>query len=450
MTVEDRLREALRSEAEQVDVDPQAWARVVERTARRRRTRVTATSALGAAALIALVVGLAALLAPGDAQRLDVVPPAAQATTPTTEPAPVTTTGEVAGTTAPPPPPPAPPTDEEPDVFPAIWPFTSGEEVAAYVTDPGIGMFFDAEATAVEFARVYLRLPDPVAVAGPAPNGEVTVAPEPGSPLATTVQVSRFGGSEGPFAVVGARSANIRVDRPAALQVVGTTISLAGSSTAYEAQVDVEVREDGQGPGERLGRSFLMGGANGDLGPFASSITIERPTAAGGAVILSTESAEDGTVQEATVVRVAFGEPPVAGEQATVSVYFHRGEDLVGVSRPLGPSTAGVLKAALGALFAGPLPADGAGLSSVFSPATAGLLGDVNLTGDGTAVVDLAGTVANASTSTGSRRLLEELDATVFQFSTVQRIEYRLQGSCDAFWDWLQYGACRVVERPAG
>jgi hypothetical protein len=88
---------------------------------------------------------------------------------------------------------------------------------------------------------------------------------------------------------------------------VGTTITVGGTSTAFEANVTVEVREDGQAEGENLGRSFVMGGANGEMGPFAGDVTIESPTAAAGAVVLTTESAEDGSVQEATVVRVVFG-----------------------------------------------------------------------------------------------------------------------------------------------
>jgi hypothetical protein len=70
--------------------------------------------------------------------------------------------------------------------------------------------------------------------------------------------------------------------------------------------VTVEVRQDGQAAGENLGESFVMGGANGEFGPFAGDITIEPPTAAAGAVVFTTLSAEDGSVQEATVVRVAF------------------------------------------------------------------------------------------------------------------------------------------------
>jgi hypothetical protein len=43
--------------------------------------------------------------------------------------------------------------------------------------------------------------------------------------------------------------------------------------------------------------------------------------------------------------------------------------------------------------------------------------------------------------------LLQELNGTVFQFPEIRSVEYRMEGSCDLFWEWLQYG-CRVVARP--
>jgi hypothetical protein len=122
----------------------------------------------------------------------------------------------------------------------------------------------------------------------------------------------------------------------------------------------------------------------------------------------------------------------------------------VAVARPIG-DTPGVLRAALEQLLAGPTPEEEAvGLSSWFSDATAGMLRDVTVSGDGTAIVVLDSalpeTIPNASTSAGSAALLGQLNGTVFQFENVQAIEYRLDGSCEAFWSWLQ-GSCHLVER---
>jgi hypothetical protein len=288
-------------------------------------------------------------------------------------------------------------------------------------------------------------MPEPVSdgVAGETESGSavVDVRARERTRMVTHVQLRQLG-TDGPWTVIGSLADNIHVSMPEPMQVVGSTIALAGSSTAFEATVNVEVREVGDGTGEHLGETIVMGGGGGELEPFTGEVTIEASHQAAGAVIFKTLSAEDGAVMEATVVRVQL-------EQATgtaFSVYFHRGEELVEVHREEARRT-DVLRGALESLFRGPQPSDGDGLSSFFSDDTADLLADLNLR-DGTAIVDLAATVSNASTSTGSTLLLEELNATVFQFPTVERVEYRLQGDCDAFWQWLQYGDCRVVDRP--
>ena len=417
---EERLRAALRAEAEIVDVDPEAWDDVQRRVRAHRPRHVgRAAMALAAAAVIALAVGLGAMLTRDDA-AVDLVP--ADSTTTT------------ASTTVP----------AEPLLFAGIWPFTSQSAVDAYVASPGVGMFFDPEQTALEFAREYLDMPDP-ASAGSASTGTdgrhqtITVHPSDLPQLATEVHVERAG-DDGPWSVIGTTTHNIQVGAPATGDAVGGTFHVSGTSTAFEANVNVEVRDDG---GRSLVTTFVMGGANGELAPFEGTVTIDDPAVPAGAIIFKTLSAKDGSVQEAAVVRIRFA----AVADTTYSVFFHRGEQLVEVPRH-GPGTTGVLRQALEALVAGPRPDDGDGLTSFFSDATAGVLAGVNLR-DGTAIVDLSAMVDNASTSTGSALFLQELDATVFQFPTVQRVEYRLHGSCDDFWTWLQYGTCRVIERPA-
>jgi len=54
--------------------------------------------------------------------------------------------------------------------------------------------------------------------------------------------------------------------------------------------------------GERLAGTFVMGGANGAMGPFSGRVTVPSPDGfVSLVVVLSTTSAEDGTVQEATI-----------------------------------------------------------------------------------------------------------------------------------------------------
>lgn len=49
-------------------------------------------------------------------------------------------------------------------------------------------------------------------------------------------------------------------------------------------------------------------------------------------------------------------------------------------------------------------------------------------------------------TPEGAEIFLSTLNANVFQFDTVNQVEYRLGGSCDAFWQQLG-GSCEVITR---
>ncbi len=101
-------------------------------------------------------------------------------------------------------------------------------------------------------------------------------------------------------------------------------------------------------------------------------------------------------------------------------------------------------------LLKGPTEAEQAqGLVSWFNEETAvmdlgfasGLEGEYYI--DFTALPSL---IPNASTSAGSLMLLSQLNSTLFQFPFVQSVEYSTDGSCEAFWEWLQY-ECHTVTR---
>lgn len=140
---------------------------------------------------------------------------------------------------------------------------------------------------------------------------------------------------------------------------------------------------------------------------------------------------------------------PDAGERV-VTVYFTRGEAPVAVARAV-PAERADLSAVLEQLLAGPTAAERAqGITSWFSTATAGSLRSATVDRSGRAIVDFAdlpGAIPNASSSTGSALLLQELNGTVFADPAVRSVEYRTDGSCEAFWNWLQYD-CRIVVRP--
>lgn len=137
------------------------------------------------------------------------------------------------------------------------------------------------------------------------------------------------------------------------------------------------------------------------------------------------------------------------GPPTDVDIFFTRNEQPAPVTRRVA-ATPIMLDAALAALLEGPTEAERArGISSWFSSETAGMLLDVAIDGQGHATVDFADfstVIPNASTSTGSTLLLAELNQTVFQFHHVRSVEYRFEGDCARFFEWLQR-SCERIER---
>lgn len=137
----------------------------------------------------------------------------------------------------------------------------------------------------------------------------------------------------------------------------------------------------------------------------------------------------------------------------TVQVWFSTGDgsDCGAVEpfeRPL-PAGADPLEHALAELVAGPTDAEvAAGAGSFFTEATTGAVLQV-ARDDGLVVVDLVDVrplMSGASTSCGSEALLATLHATVFQVDDVERVRFTIEGSCDAFANWLQR-ACFDLDR---
>jgi photosystem II stability/assembly factor-like uncharacterized protein len=148
------------------------------------------------------------------------------------------------------------------------------------------------------------------------------------------------------------------------------------------------------------------------------------------------------------------GVPPAAETEPTavyVTVFFSRGEEAVGVRRLVEEAPdVPALESALRELLRGPTPEErGQGFSSWFSQETAHAVHGVDIDDEGNAVVDfrdLTSLIPAASSSAGSTMLLAELNSTVFHHPAIRSVEYRMDGSCDGFWNWLQYD-CRILTR---
>jgi hypothetical protein len=335
-----------------------------------------------------------------------------------------------------------------------MWPF------------PGSATRFSTpEDAARSFATEFLRFEDPQLAAfqaGDSRSGEVPLRPTANGPV-TTVLVRQVGPGDD-WSVLGAVTENIDVTAPAARTEISSPVRVTGRALAFEGNVQVEVRADGGlGP---IGAGFVTGGGD-VMRPFEGSIPFETAGAPFGALVFFTASGENGQVWEAAAIRVAISstdidaaacdgyrspQPSPAVGEMVVKVYFSCDAE-AGVLRPayrLVPESARVLRAALDALLSGPTAAErDASFGSWFSEDTEGMVRSVTING-GHAVVDfddLRPVIPNASASAGSERLLSQLDATVFQFRTVETVEYRIEGSCEDFTEWLQFGGCDARQR---
>lgn len=114
------------------------------------------------------------------------------------------------------------------------------------------------------------------------------------------------------------------------------------------------------------------------------------------------------------------------------------------------PETSNLLGATLNELLQGPSTREGVlGFRSVFSVATAGSL-EAATVDNAEAVVDFARlpTVIGIATFDDVGFFVANLNANVFQFADVGSVEYRLGGSCAAFWEHLgDDRGCRIIAR---
>ena len=176
----------------------------------------------------------------------------------------------------------------------AIWPFAST-----------VTRFGDPVLAAQAFATDYLGMVTPIMGAfqqGDSRSGEVPVRATPtGAVTSILVRELTLANS---WWVIGASCTDIVVAAPSSSESISSPVKLRGRSTAYEAVVNVEVRQDGTLAA--LKSDTVMGGSMGVMGAFTKSMAFTVPSSRGGALLFRTLSAKDGHVIEASVIRVAF------------------------------------------------------------------------------------------------------------------------------------------------
>jgi hypothetical protein len=178
----------------------------------------------------------------------------------------------------------------------AVWPFAA---------DPT--RYTDPVKAATDFAVTYLGFVNPVVgpfVAGDSRSGEVDIRANKLGTATTTVMVRKLGPGES-WWVLGAATPHLRLVSPSWNAAITSPVTLSGQSTAFEATVNVEVRQDGSLT--PIGTDFVMGGSNGTMGPFSKAVTFTEPTAKRGAIVFKMPSSAGTGTLEAGAIRVQFG-----------------------------------------------------------------------------------------------------------------------------------------------
>ncbi|MGI8684579.1 MAG: Gmad2 immunoglobulin-like domain-containing protein [Acidimicrobiales bacterium] len=429
---EARLRHALANRTGQVHTDEGAGLRTIERrvqAARRgRRLRRGIEGALAVAAAVALTAVAVPALRDDGREQVGATGQAAS----------TTTTAATSPTTVPDAP--APPD--------TVWP------------PPGHEQSTDPVGAARSFVEDYVGLPDPPLSdfrpdSGPTGKVDVYQRAEGGAirrdHVLGTVSLRQTAGG---WAVTGATTADIVVDNPAPSVVVGSPVVVDGRGRGYEGTIIVNVRESGMRAGDSLAQAVGIAGCCDELLPFHFELALDRPPSQPtGSVLLQTDSGLDSGASFA-VVPVRFGPTPTSGPQVSdetiVKVGWTRASGEVATTSRTVRISGGVLRGALYQLLYGPHSVErDDGLSSGLADEAAAVAVTVVIT-DGKAVVDFGADLPRVSPGTSSseasRRFLRQLQATVFQFPTVTSAEYRVGGSCEAFWAWLQR-PCTPVDK---
>ncbi|HSF87151.1 MAG TPA: GerMN domain-containing protein [Acidimicrobiia bacterium] len=143
---------------------------------------------------------------------------------------------------------------------------------------------------------------------------------------------------------------------------------------------------------------------------------------------------------------------PAGGVGMVLTVYYTCGQSAAPMAdrfvyREVPPSDL-VLTRTMEELVKGPDVFErAAGFVSFFSEETVDAFAGVTLNA-GRATIEFRGleSIDNISTASGSEFFLANLNANVFQFDTIDAVEYRLNGTCDDFWNLLQRD-CQLVTK---
>ena len=176
----------------------------------------------------------------------------------------------------------------------AIWPWAD--------TDT---RYDDPVRAATGFATDFLGFDDPIVgefMAGDSRSGEIELRTFATGPA--TIVFLRQLTADDSWWILGAASENIVIDAPAAGDEVTSPLTVSGSASAFEGTVDVELRADGNG--EPILNGFVTGSGGPEPGPYSETFEFTSPGASGGALVMLSRSPEDGSVVEASALRLFY------------------------------------------------------------------------------------------------------------------------------------------------
>ena len=105
-------------------------------------------------------------------------------------------------------------------------------------------------------------------------------------------------------AVRAAANAHHRQVIPSALATIASPLRFSGWSSDFEAVINSALYQDDVTT--PLVTGATKGGSNGYMGPISTPLYFEAPTHPFGMLVVSVNSAKDGSVLEASATRVAF------------------------------------------------------------------------------------------------------------------------------------------------
>jgi hypothetical protein len=234
---------------------------------------------LGAAAAVVAVVAAVVVLRNDDKQAVNVVPAASESTTTSTA---TTTSTTTTSTTVP------------AATVAHVWPVDS----STFSTPEEAARSFAVDYLGMTNARLGQTIAGVPAGSTTGPRvANVEVFPNERSNARTTVNTAE---SADGWVVTGASADQIVLDTPKPHDSVSQPITVSGQGTAFEAQLGVQLRAVGSN--DVLATGTAMAGANGEMGPFTTSI--DPPSADEPVVLIVFEGDASGaqTMTYATVV----------------------------------------------------------------------------------------------------------------------------------------------------